>query len=67
MSRNKRKKKMWERKFYHERKLKGEFHCLIKEIKLHDHALFFAYFYMSPAKYEHLLGLLTATKLHNRQ
>ena len=43
------------------------FHCLIKEMKLHDHALFFAYFLMSPAKYEHLFGLLTATKLNNRQ
>ena len=56
MSRNKRKKKMWVRKVYQEKKGKGEFHCLIKEMKLHDHALFFPYFRISPAKYEHLLA-----------
>ena len=58
---------MWVRKVYQERKLRGEFHYLIPEIKLHDYALFFAYFRMSPAKYEHPFGLLTATKLHDRQ
>ena len=56
MSRNKRYRKMWVRKVYQERKWKGEFHCSIKEMKLHDHALFFAHFSMSPAKYEHRLA-----------
>ena len=36
--------------------MKGEFHCLIKEMKLHDHPLLFTHFCMSPAKYEHLLA-----------
>ena len=56
MSRNKCKKTLWVRKVYQERKCKGEFHCLIEEMKLHDHPLAFAYFRMSPAKYEHLLA-----------
>ena len=43
-------------KVYQKRKWKGEFHCLIKEMKLHNHALFFTYFRMSPAKYEHLFA-----------
>ena len=29
-------KETWVRKVYKERKLKGEFHLLIKEMKLHD-------------------------------
>ena len=47
---------MWVRNVYQERKWKVEFHCLIKEMKLDDHPLFFTYFRMSPAKYEHLFA-----------
>ena len=46
------KTKIWEIQVYQERKMKGESHCLIREMKLHDHTLFFAYFRMSPRKYE---------------
>lgn len=48
-------KSMWIRQIYKERKEKGEFHLLIKEMKLHDHALFFQYFRMNPTQYDHLL------------
>jgi len=41
-----------------ERKAKGEFVLLIKEMKFHDHALFFAYFRMSPTKYEQVLTIV---------
>ena len=58
MSEKTRKKQMWVRKVYQERKLKGEFHLLIKEMMLQDHALFFAYFRMSPTKYEQLLAIV---------
>ena len=50
---------MWVRKVYQERKLKGEFHLLIKEMMLQDHALFFAYFHMSSTKYDQILAIMT--------
>ena len=40
--------------------MKGEFHLLIKEMKLHDHALFFAYFRMSRTKREKTLTILAS-------
>ena len=46
---------MWVRQIYKGRKQKGEFHLLIKEMRLHDHTLFFQYFRMSPTQYEDLL------------
>ena len=56
LTESKRKRKeMWVRKIYKERKSKGEFHHLIKEMMLYDHELFFKYFRMSPTKYEDLL------------
>ena len=46
---------MWVRKVYQERKLKGEFRLLIKDMVLCDNFLFFKYFRMSPTQYEELL------------
>ena len=43
------------RKVYQERKNKGEFHLLIKDMMLYDHFLFFRYFRMNPTQYEQLL------------
>ena len=48
-------KRMWVRQIYKDRQQKGEFHLLIREMKLHDHTLFFQYFRMSPTQYEDLL------------
>ena len=39
-----------------ERKTKGKFHLLIKEMMLSDHEYFFRYFRMSPSIYEKLLS-----------
>ena len=39
---------MWVRQIYKDRKQKGELHLLIREMKFHDHTLFFQYFRMSP-------------------
>ena len=49
------KKCVWVRKVYQERKQKGEFHLLIKDMMLYDHFLFFKYFRMNPTQYEQLL------------
>ena len=51
-------KKMCVRTMYQERKMKGEFHLLIKEMKLLDHALLFAYFHMNPIQYERMLTIV---------
>lgn len=53
---NKYKKKFWIRKIFAERKLKGEFHCLIQDLKLFDHEFFFTQFRMLPSKFEELLS-----------
>ena len=58
LSRQERRKRMWVRKTFRERKQKREFHLLIKELRLHDHEYFFKYFRMSPSKYEELLNLV---------
>ena len=52
------KKRMWVRKLFRERKTKGAFNLLIKDMELHDHEYFFKFFRMTPTKYEHLLGLV---------
>ena len=44
------------RKIYKERKTKGEFHLLVKEMKVCDHE--FKYFRMNPTQYENLLKLI---------
>ena len=44
LSRQERRKRMWVRKILRERKQKGKFHLLIKELRLHDHEYFFKYF-----------------------
>ena len=48
------KKRIWVRKLYQDRKEKGEYHLLIREMKLYDHALFYQQFRMTPSKYNHL-------------
>ena len=50
----KNKKKCWVRKIYAERKEKGEFHLLVRDLKLHDHEYFFKCFRMSPENFEKL-------------
>ena len=55
MENKKYKKSIWVRRVYQERKQKGEFHLLIKDMMLHDNFLFFKYFRMNPTQYEQLL------------
>ena len=49
------KKKMWIRPLFLERKSKGLYNILIKELWLGDHMYFFKYFRMSPTRFEQLL------------
>ena len=58
---------MWVRKVYQERDLKDEYHMLIKEIMLQYNALFFAYFHMSPTKYEQILAIVVLYELSHKQ
>ena len=44
------------RRIYQERKEKGEFHLLVKDLKLFEHSFFFKYFRMNPCTYEKLLS-----------
>ena len=59
----KRKKRVWVRKIFQDRKQKGEFHLLLRELKLYDHEYFFKYFRMSPTQYEHFLSLIAAPSI----
>ena len=45
-------RRYWVRKIFDERKTKGEFHLLIKDLKLFDNEYVFKYFPMSPNKFE---------------
>ena len=58
LQRKKYRKRTWVRKIYKERKTKGEFHLLVKEMKVCDHELFFKYFRMNPTQYENLFKLI---------
>ena len=49
---------MWVRKIFMERSWKGEYHLLIKELKLYDHEYFFKQFRMLPDKFEKLLSFV---------
>ena len=49
------KKRFWVRKICSERKQKGEFNMLVKDLRLHDELFFFKYFRMSPTIFEELL------------
>ena len=53
------KKRFWVRKVYAERLQKGEFHLLVRDLRLHDHEYFFRYFRMSPTMFEELLSLIS--------
>ena len=48
-----------------ERHLKGEFHVLIKELKLFDHEFFFKQFCMTPEKLENLLTMVAPRIMRN--
>ena len=48
--------KFWVRPIFRERKLKGEFHTLIQDLKLFDSEYFFKQFQMTPTKLEELLS-----------
>ena len=54
----KRSQRFWIRPIFANRKSKSEFHCLVQEMKLGDHELFFKQFRMLPAKLEKLLRLV---------
>ena len=47
--------RFWVRTIYSERKQKGEFNMLVKDLRLHDELFFFKYFRMSPAIFGELL------------
>ena len=49
------KHRMWVRKIFAERKQKGEFHLLVRDLKLHDDEYFLKYFRMSTVRFEELL------------
>ena len=49
-------KSKWVRKLFVERKIKGEFWLLIKDMELYDHEYFFKSFRMSPTSLEQLLS-----------
>ena len=49
------KKHFWIRKIFQERKFKGEYALLVKDLKLFDNEYFFKYFRMDPITFEWLL------------
>ena len=64
------KKRFWVRKLYTKRLQKGEFHLLVRDLRLHDHEYFFKYFGMSPTVFEELsfvspITVKQSTAMHN--
>ena len=59
-------KRMCVRQIYKDMKQKGELHFLIREMKLHDHTLFFQYFRMSPTQYEDLLKQISTVVIQKQ-
>ena len=51
-----RKKRMWIRKLFQERRSKGLYNVLVKDLMLFDHEYFFKAFKMSPTRFEELLS-----------
>eukprot|EP00112_Aurelia_sp_Birch-Aquarium-sp1_P006990 Seg1763.4 transcript_id=Seg1763.4/GoldUCD/mRNA.D3Y31 product="Protein ALP1-like" protein_id=Seg1763.4/GoldUCD/D3Y31 len=51
-------KRFWIRKVYDEREEKGEYHLLVKQLRLQDAEYFFRCFRMSPVIYEELLWMV---------
>ena len=51
-----RKRKMWVRKLFTERRTKGEFNILVKDSMSFDHFYFFRMFRMNPSRFEELLS-----------
>ena len=51
------KKRFWVRKICSERKQKGEFNMLVKDLRLHNELFSFKYFRMSPTACEELFNL----------
>ena len=54
----KRKKRYWVRKVYRDWQEKGEFHMLVRDLRLHDHEYFFTCFRMLPSTFEELLSFV---------
>ena len=52
------KKSAWVRKIFEVRTKKGEFHLLVRDLRLHDHQYFFRCFRMSPSTFEELLSFI---------
>ncbi len=50
------KRKYWVCKIYQDRREKGEYHLLVKELRIHDREYFFRCFRMSPILFEELLS-----------
>ena len=51
-----RRKRMWMRKLFVDRRAKGEYEILVKDLMLFDHLYFFKSFRMSPVRFEQLLS-----------
>ena len=55
---SRKRKRMWVRKINQARLCKGEYHSLIREMRLRDHESYFKYFRMTPSRFDHLLSLV---------
>ena len=54
----KKKRECWIRDIYRDREEKGEYHSLVKELKIHDRDYFFRCFRMTPTLFEELLEMV---------
>lgn len=55
---NRNRKRFWVRKLFLERKSKGAFNLMVRDMKLFDEEYFFKFFRMTPTRYEELLQLV---------
>ena len=56
----KRKKRYWVSKVYRDQQETGDFHMLVRDLRLHDHEYFFASFRLSPSTFEERLSFVAS-------
>ena len=58
------KRSKWVREIFELRAMFGEYHALIREMRVVDHTSFYRYFHMTPDRFDDLLGQLEYTAPH---
>ncbi len=66
LKRRKKKRSVWVRELWQQRKLQGHHDNLIQEMRLQDHTMHFNYFRMLPSTFDHLVRLVGPSLVKQR-